>query len=334
MTAMSPEPLLDREDPDAFERYARRAGFLEPSEALVELSKAGEGNMNLALRVRTSKRTFILKQSRPWVEKYPQIPAPAERALVELAFYEATRSRPDLASAMPNLLGADETACVLTLEDLGPAQDLTTIYEGPGLTEIELDALVSFLETLHRPWPELRGRSIFENRKMRALNHEHIFRFPLDPSNGLDLDGFTVGLAAVAEPLIRHETYRAEVASLGELYLRDGATLLHGDYFPGSWLRTTDGVRVIDPEFCFLGPRAFDIGVMLAHLYFADAIPEHRSRVLALCETSEQECRLARRFAGVEIMRRLIGVAQLPITPHLEVKARLLDLSKELVLRQ
>ena len=40
------------------------------------------------LRVQTAERSFILKQSRPWVEKYPAIPAPEERVLVEAAFYE------------------------------------------------------------------------------------------------------------------------------------------------------------------------------------------------------------------------------------------------------
>ena len=37
-------------------------------------------------------------------------------------------------------------------------------------------------------------------------------------------------------------------------------------------------------------------------------------------------------FAGVEVMRRLIGVAQLPLTYGLDVKRRLLDVSRCLVL--
>lgn len=38
-------------------------------------------------------------------------------------------------------------------------------------------------------------------------------------------------------------------------------------------------------------------------------------------------------FAGVEIMRRLIGVAQLPVRYGIEEKRRLLDLSRKLVLQ-
>ena len=42
------------------------------------------------------------------------------------------------------------------------------------------------------------------------------------------------------------------VVKLGERYLRhDGASLLHGDLFPGSLLQIDSGeLRVIDPEFC------------------------------------------------------------------------------------
>ena len=69
---------------------------------------------------------------------------------------------------------------------------------------------------------------------MPALNHEHIFRLPLDPGNGLDLDAITPGLKRAAENLAVDARYTDEVAALGEIYLEDRDTLVHGDYFPGS----------------------------------------------------------------------------------------------------
>ena len=85
---------LDPDDRDALSRYLRSQGLLDPDEGLLEAAKAGEGNMNLTLRLRTARRSLIVKQSRPWVEKYPTIPAPEDRALVEIAFYDATRTSP------------------------------------------------------------------------------------------------------------------------------------------------------------------------------------------------------------------------------------------------
>jgi hypothetical protein len=42
--------------------------------------------------------------------------------------------------------------------------------------------------------------------------------------------------------------FGTRVNELGEIYLADGAQLVHGDFFPGSWLRTPHGPMIIDPE--------------------------------------------------------------------------------------
>ena len=57
---------------------------------------------------------------------------------------------------------------------------------------------------------------------------------------------------------------------LGKRYLSEGTSLLHGDYYPGSWLKTKTGLRIIDPEFCFFGPKEYDLGVLRAHLKMAE----------------------------------------------------------------
>jgi 5-methylthioribose kinase len=284
--------------------------------------------MNLTLRLVTTERSFVLKQARPWVEKYPTIEAPAGRALVEAAFYRAAASRPQIRAAMPALLGQDPESGVLLLEDLGEARDFTPLYRGERLAERDLETLVSYLVELHRPFED-RER-LFENREMRALNHEHIFRLPLAPQNGLDLDRITPGLDAAARELKADEAYVRRVRELGELYLDDGPSLVHGDFFPGSWLRTAGEIRVIDPEFCFLGHAAFDLGVLRAHLHLSRQ-PELAARAVALYGAGAALSATANGFAGAEIMRRLLGVAQLPLEAGLEEKRELLALSRALM---
>ncbi|HXV62677.1 MAG TPA: phosphotransferase [Vicinamibacteria bacterium] len=327
------EFLVEPADVAGLERYAREEGFLGDREALVSITRAGEGNMNLTLRLATTERTFILKQARPWVEKYPQIAAPPDRALVEIAFYETVSTRPRLRDAMPKLLGADRKARVVVLEDLGEAQDFTDLYGGATLAERELGELLSYAATLHEPFEALESerKQVFANREMRALNHHHIFELPLVEDNGLDLDAITPGLGDVALSLKRDSDYLGHVEELGKLYLADGEHLVHGDYFPGSWLRTPSGIRVIDPEFCFLGERSFDLGVFLAHLCLARQPQSLRDAVLH-AYGDRRFTSLVRGFAGVEIMRRLLGVAQLPLTYGIREKTELLQTSRELVL--
>ena len=121
------------------------------------------------------------------------------------------------------------------------------------------------------------------------------------------------------------------IHALGARYLADGDHLVHGDYFPGSWLRALRGIAIIDPEFCFTGAPEFDVGVMLAHLLLAaqpDALVTHHLGSFA----GGYDGALVRGFAGAEIMRRLIGVAQLPLPASRERKHALLAKSRELVM--
>lgn len=304
--------LLNAADPAAMSAQLSGLGWLGKGEAILAAGKAGEGNMNCTLRVQTTQRSFILKQSRAWVEKYPRIPAPEERILVEAAFYQAVRS-----AAMPRLLGFDAASRLLMLEDVAPAPDFTFLYCGTPADGADLRALVDFLAELH----EIRADdAIFENRAMRQLNYEHIFDLPLRAGNGL-------GYEMLAAPLAGDGAYVARVRQLGELYLGDGPALLHGDFFPGSWLKAASGPKVIDPEFCFQGPPEFDLGVMTAHLLMADT-PFEPARAYGRAA----DAALVRQFAGVEIMRRLVGVAQLPLNRTIEEKAALLRLSRDLVL--
>ena len=174
-------------------------------------------------------------------------------------------------------------------------------------------------------------RTLLANRDMRALNHDHIFRVPLTKANGLALDQVTPGLQELADDLKRDDEYMGRVAALGRRYLADGDHLVHGDFFPGSWLHSARGVVVIDPEFCFLGRGEFDFGVMIAHVLLARQSEAHVHALLrAVPDTYDEE--LTRQFAGVEIMRRLVGVAQLPLQLALDQKAGLLAQSRQMVL--
>ena len=323
---------VDAQQPLVLQDYLRRRGWLDTDEAISSVEKPGEGNMNYTLRVITPNRTLIVKQSRGYVEKYPTIAAPADRAIIEGQFYQKTQAIPTLAGQMPQLLGIDAENNILVLEDLGAASDFTFLYQpGQQLSEADALALTTYLSDLHDQFTTQTPGSAFANRAMRALNHEHIVNYPFLENNGFDLDTIQPGLQELAMPYKRNAGLKKTVQTLGEVYLADGRTdkpitLLHGDYYPGSWLQTASGTKIIDPEFCFYGPAEFDLGVMIAHLMMAEQPPAVLSTVLTSYQPIEGFDELLRqRFTGVEIIRRLIGLAQLPLSLSLNAKRTLLD---------
>lgn len=310
-------PLLRVDDLRQVEAFLHHRGWIGGDEGLVACEKAGEGNMNLTLRVKTTTgRSLIVKQARPWVEKYDHIAAPWERFHFERRFYETTAAIDGVARRMPRLLGACEESRTLLLEDLVGARDQSGLYAGGSLTGEDVASLAHYLGSLHKA---TRGHPdpTLANREMRKLNHQHIYDIPLAPENGLRLDAFEPGLEAAAARLKGDSRYVATVTDLGREYLRDGPCLLHGDFFPGSWLDTPRGIRVIDPEFCFFGDPEFDYGVAVGHLALARQDPSRAQALLAAGEASGGPLGrdLVARHAGVEVMRRLMGVAQLPIPP-------------------
>ncbi len=335
--------ILDALQPDLLREYLRRRGWLDNEEAIVSVEKPGEGNMNYTLRVTTAIRMLIVKQSRGYVEKYPTIPAPANRAVIEGRFYQATQAIPMLANAMPTLLGIDEENNILILEDLGTASDYTFLYQpNQVLSESDALTLTNYLSTLHHHFIVETPDPIFANQAMRALNHEHIFNYPFLEENGYDLNTIQSGLQELAMPYKQDTALKKIVGQLGQVYLADAGisagkssaprTLLHGDFYPGSWLKTTTGSKVIDPEFCFYGPAEFDTGVMIAHLMMAQQPKTTIDTVLINYEKPDGfDEMLRQQFTGVEIMRRLIGLAQLPLHLSIEQKRSLLEEARQMM---
>lgn len=317
--------FLDADGPEGVAAFLGRRAWLGPGEAVMSAEVAGQGNMNYLVRVTTNVRTFILKQSRPWVEKYPEIAAPFDRALVEAQFYGLVE-RTEAAKFMPKLYGFDSESRILWLEDLGTVGDCSSVYSGAPFASHERQQVYHFLSLLHSV------RSSLANRAMRTLNHFHIFVFPFQSNNGIDLDHFTLGLQRLAERVKTSHFLLNRVTELGRIYLADGDYLLHGDCFPGSWLRTGSGIKIIDPEFGFAGLREFDLGVLSAHELIAGFSRDPSLPESHYAQWKELDLKLVRGFAGVEILRRLLGVAQLPTPLDFERKSVLIENAIALVL--
>lgn len=315
--------------------YLRRHGILAADESIAGISKAGDGNMNCVLRVQTTRQSLILKQSRPWVEKYPQFAAPWDRACREMEFYQRTQGIPNLAAFMPRLLLGDPDARILVLSDLGDGGDYSNIYRGTPLLDTDVDTIAKFLTVLHRECSRSDDSDPgLPNREMRELNHAHIFRIPLQPDNGLDLDTLEPGLQGAAEILKRDSTLVSAMERLGrDAYLTDGPCLLHGDFFPGSLVRTSTGPRVIDPEFCFFGRPEYDVAVFSAHLILARLPKERLTRFRTGYQPSSPfDDDLVTRLAGCEILRRIVGYAQLPASWPPGARLELLERSRRMIL--
>lgn len=314
-------------EPDikSIETYLVKQGWISPQDNIQKIENPGAGNMNMVLRViPQQKPPMIIKQARPWVEKYPQIAAPMERMAVEHAFYKLTGSHPVLANYIPELLGFDPENNILLIEDLGESKDFTYVYKNNAcFDQQDLHAAVNYLNLLKKVRPPAGYPT---NIKLRKLNHQHIFNLPFQRDNGFDLDEIQGGLQRASEICLQDVELKDQINRLGSMYLAAGSILLHGDFYPGSMLKTSDGLKVIDPEFSFVGPEEWDMAIFTAHLFMSSTPMDLiRDTVKLFDRTSQFDHGKFSGFTGTEILRRLLGLAQLPLELNLQQKSMLMD---------
>jgi len=327
--AAHPEfPWLAVGDLAGVEALMQRMHWLRAGERVLACERAGEGNMNLALRVGTSERSIILKQARPWVEKYDHIAAPWDRSRVEQRFYQRIARIHAVAIRMPKIIASDGDTRVILMEDFGSARDFSDLYRGSEISEAQVRDLARYLRALHEVTEDDDPDPLLANREMRALNHAHIFDIPLRVDSGVALDHYELWLDREAAVLRADREFCRHITALGQRYFADGPCLVHGDFFPGSWLRVGDEIKMIDPEFCFYGDAEFDLGVALAHLRMARKTPDLVREFLRAYSGRDLSVRYETRFlaqyAAAEVIRRVLGVAQLPIPPSEGFRAELL----------
>ncbi len=296
------------------------------NEKVISTESPGAGNMNVVLRVITDKRSFILKQSRPFVQKYQDIPAPVERIDIEYRFYESIKGS-SLDNHVPKVISYSKQDHLIMMQDLGDCDDMSSIYQQRKIYTDKLEQLVRIIRQTHQTKPP---KGFPKNIALRKLNHQHIFVLPFLEDNGFQLDDVQEGLQALSLVYKKDKQLNLIVNGLGQQYLKTGDTLLHGDYYPGSWMNQGNKVYMLDPEFCFVGFKEFDLGVMTGHLILSTGDVSILEEVVNLYD-SPLDRKLTNQIAGVEIMRRLIGLAQLPLERSLSEKKSLLKLACDMI---
>ena len=314
-------------------------GWLGDEEQVTTCASLG-GESSTVMRVELQElrggwRTAVLKQSLPWLRRDESVAMPAERWRGERGFYAEVARVPAAAAHMPRLMAVNEARFLLLLEDFRGASNLASLYQGGSLAEEAAQALGAFLRALRHG---TRGREEpdLASTGMKTLNHRMLFEAPFvsamaggdgfgpDGSAPDDaaLDATEPGLGEAAAALRSDRAFRAAVSELGSRFLGAGACLVHGAFHPANWLLVPGGgVRVVDPQYGGWGDPEFDIGTGLAHLLLARQPEEVVAAFLSAAVGSEEaedvesgvDRPLAARYAGVEIVRRLIGGGQLPL---------------------
>jgi 5-methylthioribose kinase len=316
--------------------YVRGLGLAGANER-IDVAPGGDGNINWVRRVRVSgppPRSFVLKQARPALERFPQYSAPTERLLFEARWFELARARDDV-GICPHVLALDEPNRVLVLEDLSSAERLDAALARGADVAPQLEALARFLARVHAATDgDATLPARFENEAMRRLHGEHIFVLPFRANDF----GLSPRLEAAAHEVRADAALVRAAAGAYARYSTPRGALVHADVQAGNvLLLASGGVKLLDAEIAHIGDAAFDLGTLLAHLALpAAARGGDASALLARVSGAyrgERACGAemiarAQGYAGFELIRRTIGAARVPAVASDECGLRVLELGR------
>jgi 5-methylthioribose kinase len=249
-----------------------------------DVREVGDGNLNLVFIVAGERGSVVVKQALPYFRLVGESwPLSLRRNFFEYEAYLRQEARAP--GTTPVLYHVDERQAFIVMEHLAGYLTLRkALIRGDETPQIAEDLGLFMARTL------FRGSDLEMDASERKAD------LALFAGNA-DLCAITEGLVFsdpyFAAPYNRHTapqldrlvaSLRADTAlrvrtqELKHIFVTKAETLIHGDLHTGSVMVAAGSTKVIDPEFAFYGPMAFDVGVLLGDLwmsYFSQRGHEH-----------------------------------------------------------
>lgn len=217
------------------------------------------------------QKSLIVKQAVPYLRIAGEgFPLSRERMNYEiraLQFYEEL-----LPKHVPKIHYADEAMSLLIMENLSEHIIMrkglidTTYY--PNFSEhisTFLAQTLFYSSSLYLDSTEKRALvdRFNHNTELCKLTEDFVFTLPYmeDETNEINPE-----LLEEAEALFKESEFKKNVLKLKYIFMTQNDALLHGDLHTGSIMLNEKETYVIDPEFAFVGPFAFDIGALIANM--------------------------------------------------------------------
>jgi 5-methylthioribose kinase len=268
--ALSVETLAARLG--ATEALTSRIGENAPAWKVREV---GDGNLNLVFIVEGATGAAVVKQALPYVRLVGDSwPLPLKRSFFE--YHALTRQEARAPGSVPAIHHFDEGQALIIMEYLSPHIILRrALIEGRQLPNIARDIGLFMARTLFRgsdlhmaTKDRKADLALFaDNVELCDITENLVFSDPyfdakMNRHTSPQLDGIVAELRADRD-------LKVEAQRLKHLFAANAEALLHGDLHSGSIMVTDSETRMIDPEFAFYGPMAFDVGMLLANFWMA-----------------------------------------------------------------
>ncbi|MGO4641479.1 S-methyl-5-thioribose kinase [Mesorhizobium sp. 2RAF45] len=241
-----------------------------------KVREVGDGNLNLVFIVEGAGGAAVVKQALPYVRLVGDSwPLPLKRSFFE--YHALTRQEARAPGSVPAIYHFDEGQALIIMEYLAPPHIILrrALIDGRQLPNIARDIGLFMARTLFRgsdlsmvTKDRKADLALFaDNVELCDITENLVFSDPyfdakMNRHTSPQLDGIVAELRADRD-------LKVEAQRLKHIFAANAETLLHGDLHSGSIMVTDTETRMIDPEFAFYGPMAFDVGMLLANFWMS-----------------------------------------------------------------
>ena len=246
--------------------------FLENDDLTVK--EIGDGNINYIFKVenKIDGKSIVLKQADKLLRSSGR-PLDLTRSKIEA---NILRIENNLAPHyVPEIYFYDEIMCVLAMEDISEYKNLRTeliagkifLNFADNISEFLSRTLLLTTDLFMNKFEKKKNVKEFINPELCDISECLVFTEPYDNNRNRNI--ITAGNKEFVEnTLYKNEDLHFAILKLREKFMNYSQSLIHGDLHSGSIFINEKGIKIIDPEFSFYGPMAYDIGNVIGNLYF------------------------------------------------------------------
>jgi len=242
----------------------------------VTVKEIGDGNLNYVFRAveEGTGKSIIVKQAGEQLRISAEMRITTDRNRIESEILIIQdKYAPGL---VPKIFKYDTVMCACLMEDLSDyrlmryalmehqifpkfAEDITTYM---------VNTLLNTTDVVMEHKEKKEQVKSFINPELCEITEDLIYTEPYNDAKGRNIVT-PENLDFVKKELYGDKALHLEIAKLKFDFMNNAQALLHGDLHTGSIFVRPDSTIIFDPEFAFYGPMGYDIGNVIANLFFA-----------------------------------------------------------------
>lgn len=279
---------------DIADYIKEKLNFFDDS-ANLECKEIGDGNLNYVFRLKDvdTGKSVIIKQAGETLRISADMRISTDRGRIEAKILKIqSEYAPNL---VPEVYLYDNTMCVLVMQDMiGHTLMRTALMEhqifplfSEQITTFLVNTLLLTTDVVmdHKEKKELVKS--FINPDLCEISEDLVYSEPFIDYNNRN-NVFPPIADFVEKELYGDKKLHLEAAKCKFDFMNNAQSLIHGDLHTGSIFINQEHIYVFDPEFAFFAPMGYDIGNIIANMFFAwcngDATIENETQKQEFCD--------------------------------------------------